>query len=518
MILTTLIRRGRVVDPDSGTDAVLDLLLGEERVVAAAPRIDPPDGAAVVDADGLVVLPGFVDMHTHSDFTVPDDPAAEARLRQGVTTDVTGNCGFSPFPLPAGCIGFGSFFSPRIIHGWPDLDSYAADLRERRPAINIAPLVGLGAVREHVLGPAPRPPDDAEAAAMRRLVEQALDQGAFGVSSGLVYTPGRYAEAAEIGDLLAPVARAGRLYATHLRDERDGLVESVAEAVSTAETAGVALQISHHKALGRANWGRTRQTLSMVDAANDRGRSDVAVDYYPYTSGSTGVSSLLPDGSLDGGWAGLRRRAGESAERLRLLRHLEGSAQFRPDEIIIGRSRTWPEASGRALWELGRDTGRTEVEALLGLILDEGERLTMIVPAASEDDLADVSAHPAAMHGSDGWLMTAAQARFEHPRNLFSTIRVLTPALLGRTSITQAVRGLSTAPARRLGLTDRGTLRPGSHADVVIADPARAARQPRNESAHTYPDLMRWVFVNGQAVVEDARLTGRRPGRVLRAS
>src|SRR5690348_3197237 len=132
MILTTFIRRGRVVDPGTGTDAVLDLLVDEERVIAAAPRIDPPDGAAVIDADGLVVLPGFVDMHTHSDFTVPDDPAAEARLRQGITTDVTGNCGFSPFPLPAGCIGFGSFFNPRITHGWPDLGSYAAHLRERR--------------------------------------------------------------------------------------------------------------------------------------------------------------------------------------------------------------------------------------------------------------------------------------------------------------------------------------------------------------------------------------------------
>ncbi|GLY73904.1 N-acyl-D-amino-acid deacylase family protein [Actinoallomurus iriomotensis] len=516
--MAILIRRGRVVDPDSGTDAVLDLLIDEERVISAAPRIAPPNGATVIDAAGLVVLPGFVDMHTHSDFTLQDDPAAEARLHQGITTDVTGNCGFSPFPLPAGCIGFGSFFNSRITHGWPDLDSYAAHLRRQRPTVNIAPLVGLGAVREHVLGPAPRPPDAAEAAAMRRLVEQALEQGAFGVSSGLVYTPGRYADAAEIRDVLAPVARAGRLYATHLRDERDGLVDSVAEAISTAEAAGVALQVSHHKALGRANWGRTRQTLSMIDEANRRGVSDVAVDYYPYTSGSTGVSSLLPDGSLDGGWTTLRERADESAERLRLLRHLESSAQFRPDEIIIGRSRTWPEASGRALQDLAGTDGRTEVEALLKLILDEGERLTMIVPAASEDDLAGVSAHPTAMHGSDGWLMTAARARYEHPRNLFSTIRVLAPALLGRTSIIQAVRRLATAPARRLSLTDRGALRPGSYADVVIADPARAARQPDNESAHSYPDLMRWVFVNGQAVIEDAKPTGRRPGQVLRAS
>ncbi|MES9605751.1 amidohydrolase family protein [Actinomadura sp. NPDC000929] len=521
-----IIRGGRVVDPGTGTDAVLDLLIEGERVTALAARIAPPAGATVIDASGLVVLPGFVDMHTHSDFTLQHDPGAPARLHQGVTTDVTGNCGFSPFPLPRTSRGFGSFFSSRLDPGFPDLDAYAAHLESLGTAVNVAPLVGLGAVREHVAGSDPRPPSDEAVAAMRRLVADGLDQGAFGVSSGLVYTPGRFAAADELRRVIAPLRGSGRFYATHLRDERDGLVASVAEAISTAERAGVDLQISHHKALGKANWGRTEQTLAMVDEANARGAVEVAVDYYPYTSGSTGVSSLLPPGSLDGGWPLLRTRAGEGAERLRLLRHLDGAAQFRPDEIIIGRSRDRPDASGRALPDYAAGLGRAPVEVLLELILAEGESLTMIVPAASRDDLARVSAHPAAMHGSDGWLMTAGQARHEHPRNLASTTEVLVPALLGRTPLDRAVRHLATAPARRLRLDGRGTLRPGAFADIAVADPGRAAAYESGRGTgegaapapeRAYPDLMRWVFVNGEPAIENSRPTGRRPGKVLRA-
>ncbi|MFI0370717.1 amidohydrolase family protein [Actinomadura sp. 1N219] len=516
-----IIRGGRVVDPGTGTDAVLDLLIEGERVTALAARIEPPAGAAVFDATGLVVLPGFVDMHTHSDFTLQHDPAAPSRLHQGVTTDVTGNCGFSPFPLPPTSIGFGSFFSSRLDRGFADLASYAAHLESLGTGVNVAPLVGLGAVREHVAGSDPRPPSDEAVAEMRRLVAGGLDQGAFGVSSGLVYTPGRFAAADELRRVIAPLRGSGRFYATHLRDERDGLVASVAEAISTAEDAGVDLQISHHKALGKANWGRTEETLAMVDEANERGAIDVAVDYYPYTSGSTGVSSLLPPGSLDGGWELLRARAGEGAERLRLLRHLDGAAQFRPDEIIFGRSGARPEASGRALPEYAAALGRDAVDVLLELILAEGERLTMIVPAASRDDLARVSAHPAAMHGSDGWLMTAEQARHEHPRNLASAAEVLVPALLGRAPLDRAIRHLVTVPARRLRLDDRGTFRSGSYADIAVADPARAAAYENDggpEARHAYPGLMRWVFVNGETAIENFRPTGRRAGKVLRAA
>ena len=373
-----------MVDPGTGIDALLDLLIEGERVTALAPRIEPPAGALVIDATGLLVLPGFVDIHTHSDFTLQHDPAALARLHQGITTDVTGNCGFSPFPLPRTSLGFGSFFNSRLDPGFPDLTAYAAHLESLGTGINIAPLIGLGAVREHIVGSDPRPPSDEAVAAMRQLVAGGLDQGAFGVSSGLVYQPGRFAAADELRRVIAPVRQSGRFYATHLRDERDGLVTAVAEAISTAEDAGVDLQISHHKALGKANWGRTELTLAMVDEANARGDIAVAVDYYPYTSGSTGVSSLLPPGSLDGGWGLLRAQAGEGAERRRLLRHLDAAAQFRPDEIIIGQSRNRPEASGRALPEYAAGLGQAAVEVLLELIMAEGESLTIPELSRSE--------------------------------------------------------------------------------------------------------------------------------------
>lgn len=519
--MTILIRGGRLVDPASKTDGRVDLLIAGDRVVDRGHGLVRPAGADVIDAEGLLVLPGFVDMHTHSDFTLDLEPRSPARLHQGITTDVTGNCGFSPFPLPQ-TSGYGSFFRGEDVQGHASLDEFAEGLSAREPAINVAPLLGLGTVRTAVMGDAGGPASVGERTRMRELVEQALAQGAFGVSSGLVYSPGRSMDRDEIIEVLRPLSGVGRLYATHIRDERDDLVAAVEEAIDTAERLGVPLQLSHHKAVGAENWGRTAQTLRLVDEANRRGMTQVGLDYYPFTSGSTGLSSLLPGDSLSQGWARFRHGLTVSGVRERTLTHIRSAAQFRPEEVVLGRSEAWPQASGRPVTELAADLGISPEETILRLLEAEGEVITMLVPAASESDLRAVAAHPRAVHGSDAWLMTSAQARFEHPRNLTSTIRVLVSALTDAEckqadALTRAVHQLTWGPARLLGLAERGNLATGSIADVVIVDPARAPAAEGRAAGDGYPELVRSVLVNGLPALLDGDLTDNRNGRVLRA-
>lgn len=354
---------------------------------------------------------------------------------------------------------------------------------------------------------------------MRSLVESALEQGAFGVSSGLVYFPNYCLSLDETVHLLAPLAEAGRIYATHVRDERDHVVDAVSEALTVARRAKVRLQVSHHKALGRANWGRTETTLAMMDAAAQDTGLAVGVDYYPYTSGSTGLSSLLPPDVLEAGFAHFRSRLTDASFKSRIRARIEDTAQFRLDEITISTSLSRPEVSGVPLLEAAESQSMEPLDLLLDLLAAEGERITMLVSAASEQDLAQVRAYPNSMHGSDAWLMTLEQAQYEHPRNIHSATRVLAPALAGQVSLEETVVQLATRPAQQFAIPARGSLAPGSFADIVIADPARADHYLETTAdGMSYPEIIRWVFVNGVAVIEDGVHSGRRPGRVLRAT
>lgn len=504
------------MDPATGTDGQFDLVIEADRIADVGPSPGVPPGSNVIEADGLLVLPGFIDIHTHSDFTLPVRPQAQARIRQGVTTDVTGNCGLSPFPLPPDRIDFGAFLDPGLARRWPDLTSYTDLLRDVRPAVNVAPLVGLGAVRLSVMGDADRAATDAELDAMNLLVEQAMEQGAFGASTGLVYVPGRYASPEEIAHLLMPVSNRDGLYATHVRDERDRLLEATEEAISTAAMAGVKLQLSHHKAIGRANWGRTERTLSMVDAANATSAVDVAVDFYPYTAGSTGILSLLPPGALATGIQGLKDRLREPQYLAEVTHHIESKAQFRLNEIIIGQSDSRPEISGMLLSTAAREAGQHPADLILELILAEGERLVIVGDAASDDDLGRVMAHVRSMHGSDAWLMSDDQTTYAHPRHFASALRLLAFSLIGDVlPLIIAVDKLTRLPAQRLGLTDRGTLQPGAFADVVVIDPGQLTDHADYLLPCRYPDAVCWAFVNGTPVVENRTPTEHRPGRIL---
>jgi N-acyl-D-amino-acid deacylase len=517
--MSAAIRGGRVIDPLHGVDVVCDVLIDDGRIVAVGVDLDTPTDAVEVDATGLLVVPGFIDIHSHTDFTTFRRPAAEARLRQGITTDVTGNCGFSPFPLAPENAWYGSFLDPDLQIRWQDLATFRDDLTEVGHTVNLAPLVGLGAVRLEVVGQRSGPATDAEIEKMQQLVETAMAQGAFGASTGLVYMPGANAEPDEIEQLLRPVHEAGRLYSSHIRNERSCVVEAVQEAISTATNAGVRLQLSHHKALGRENWGLTEQTLALVDAANARGDIEVRVDIYPYTAGATELKSLLPADALTGGIEKFRARITDPAYREEVLRKVDESGQYQPAEVILDASTSRPELSGKSLVEAAQSVGMTPAELVVDLVVAEGETLTIIGHAASDDDLRRVVRHEHSMHGSDAWLMDVDQAEYSHPRNFHSGLRYLSYASNDETlSMSDAVDRLSNRPARQLGILDRGHLGVGASADVVIIDPERLTMDTRYGEPCHYPDAVRYVYVNGEAVIIDGVQTDARPGLVLSAA
>lgn len=510
-----VIKGGRVVDGRGSVDAVTDVAIDGGRIVGVGEGFR---GRRTIDARGKVVAPGFIDVHTHSDFTLPLRPSAEAKLLQGVTLDVTGNCGFSPFPLDDGpeSIQHGAFVEPDLRQRWTSLGEYREALADLRPAIHVAPLVGLGAVRLAVLGSERRPPTPSELAQMESLVDAAMRDGAFGVSSGLVYAPSSYADVSELAALAAVAGRHGGFYASHIRDEADGVAEAVAEALEVGRRAGCPVQISHHKVLGRRNWGRVEETLCAIDAAGDDGL-DVSLDVYPYTAGSTTLITLLPPAELSQGETVLRERLADPEFRAEMAQAIHTRAQFAPDEVQLALVPSRPELSGRRLTEAAAEEGLDPAELALRLIEADGSHVVMLGFGMAEDDVRRVLRHPRSMIGSDGWLMSADDAGGSHPRNFACTPRLLAryvrdePVL----SLSEAIRKLTDVPARRLGLSDRGALAPGMVADVVVFDLERLEEGATYALPGAHPTGFAYVLIDGQVVVEDDHITGSRPGRVL---
>ena len=516
MIADLVIRGGRLIGADGLGLVEADVAVQGDRIVGVGSGFR---ARHTIDATSMIVAPGFIDVHTHSDFTLPVTPSATAKLLQGVTTDVTGNCGFSPFPLvhrTAEGDRHGAFFEPRLAERWATLAAYRDAITDIAPAINVAPLTGLGAVRLSVLGDEDRAPSETELAAMRELVGQTMRDGAFGVSSGLVYAPSGYAGPAELAELAAEAARHGGFYASHVRDERHGVRAAVGEALQVGREAGCAVQLSHHKVLGRENWGEVVRTLADVDEANEAG-GDVTLDVYPYTAGSTTLITLLPPAELSAGEAKLRARLADPGYRRRLLDAVRSGGQFGLDEVRLATVPSRPELEGKRLLEAAETVGTDPAELVLDLIAADGSDAVMLGFGIAEDDLVRVLTHPRAMVGSDGWTMSTDHGRFSHPRNFGCAPRLLAHYVRERGVLTleEAIRKLTVLPARRLGLADRGSLEPGLAADIAVFDLETMEERSTYDRPGDYPVGVRHVVVNGRLAVEDGRLTGVRSGRVL---
>ncbi|WP_165772668.1 N-acyl-D-amino-acid deacylase family protein [Tepidiforma thermophila] len=477
-------REATVIDGSGAPGFVADVAVEGDRIAAVG---GAPPGAREVDARGLVLCPGFIDTHSHDDGAFLRHPDMAFKVAQGVTTDVSGNCGFSTVPNEPG-----REYMPGDISGpgssWTDLESYFAACMAKRPAINNLMLVGHNRVRAHVMGLERRAPTADELAKMRGHVARAMEQGAAGLSTGLIYEPGRYAATEEIVALAAEAAPYGGLYVTHMRNEGDRLLEAVDEAIAIAREAGVGLHISHHKAAGRRNWGRVAASLAKADAAHASGTS-VTLDVYPYTAGSGPMWQYVNLSAIDREWA-------------------EG--------VMIATCPDYPEFEGRMVPEIAAGRGWTVEEAVREILTSpRGREVICIHFIIDEADIETNLRHPRVFIGSDGIPVLKGNP---HPR-LFGTMpRVLARYVRERgvVPLEEAVRKMTSAPCERFGIAGRGRVAEGWFADLVLFDAATIEDRATYAAPKQEPQGIRMVVVNGQVAYEDGVHTGAGAGRMLR--
>jgi N-acyl-D-amino-acid deacylase len=482
-----------------------------------------------IDAGGRVVSPGFIDMHSHSDWRLWDNRRAESKIRQGVTTEVVGNCGFSPAPVSDGfrdeMQGFALHLPAGMDFSWRSVGEYLARYESEGIAVNVAQLIGHGTLRLAAMGFARRPPTAAEQAHMERMMDAAMADGAYGLATGLIYAPGSYAATEEIVGIARRAAGRRGFYASHIRGEGATLLDAVAEAIRVGREGGLPVQVSHVKAAGRPNWGKVADALALIDDARREGL-DVMGDVYPYTASSTTLRTLLPDWALEGGIDAMLERLADPATRERIRSELTGGAEtllrgLDWADIMVAYSPSRPDAQGRRIAEIAAAQQADPLDAAIELIVAEHGKGYMILFQLDEADLRRALTHPHIMVGSDGSALAAEgplASGKPHPRS-YGTF----PRVLGRYARDERVLPLETAvwkmtglPARRLGLPDRGRLAEGAKADVVVFDPATVADRATYEDPHRYAAGVGDVVVNGRVVIAGGEHTGARPGRVLR--
>jgi len=496
-----LLRNGRIVDGSGSPWYRGDVAIRGDTIVRVAPSIAEP-AQRVIDLNDQVIAPGFIDIHTHARRGIFDVPTADNYVRQGVTTLIEGPDGSSPVPL-----------SP-----------FLKRLDALQKSVNIGTFIGQGSVRAAVIGDVNRKPTAEELDKMRALVEQGMKDGAFGLSSGLFYVPGTFTPTDEVVELAKVAARYGGIYISHMRDEATRVVDSVKETIAIGERGGLPTQVTHHKIIGKTNWGKSIITLRLIDEARARG-VDATIDQYPYTASSTGIgSALLPAWALEGGREDVLKRLKDpttrariKTETIRLIREERGGGD--PKNVVIARCEWDASLAGKNLAEVTRLrkmalTIPNAAEAALWLVEKGG--CQGVFHAISEADLKRILRDPATMIGSDGEIPIFGQAS-PHPRSYGTFARVLGMYVrdLKVISLEEAIRKMTSFPAQRLGVLDRGLIRPGMKADIAVFDPARVRDLATFEKPHQYAEGFSFVIVNGQVVFEQGRMTAARPGRVL---
>lgn len=496
-----VLRNGRIIDGAGTPWYSADIAVRGDTIVRIAPGISD-SAARVIDVAGQVIAPGFIDIHTHARRGIFEVPTADNYVRQGVTTIIEGPDGSSPVPL----------------------GPFLAKLDSLPKSINIGSFIGQGTVRAAVIGDVNRRPTPEELDKMRSLVEQGMRDGAFGLSSGLFYVPGTFTPTEEVIELARVAARFGGIYISHMRNEASGVIDSVKETIAIGERGGLPTQVTHHKIIGPGNWGKSVDTLRLIDEARARG-VDATIDQYPYTASSTSIqAALLPAWAQEGGrQAVLARlkdpatRAKIKAESAQIIRLERGGGD--PKNIVIAGCGWDSSLAGKNLADITRLRGMeptVENAAEAGLWIVENGGCSGIFHAINEADLERILRHPATMIGSDGEIPIFGKDN-PHPRSYGTFARVLAVYVRERKTITleEGVRKMSAFPAARLGLMDRGLLRPGMKADIAVFDPARVRDAATFDRPHQYAEGFSLVVVNGQVVFERDKMTAARPGRVL---
>jgi N-acyl-D-amino-acid deacylase len=520
-----LIQGGSLLDGTGAPSRLADVLVAGGRIVAVEePGRISETGTTVIRAQGETVAPGFIDVHSHADnapFLAEDDTS---KVMQGVTTEVVGNCGFSLAPrLPDTAPQLEALIArifPPLPWSWRTFGELLAATDARGYITNYAPLVGHHALRVAAMGMSDAPPNNSQQERMGNMLDEAMEAGAFGLSSGLIYPPGQFAQTGELTELAKRLPEA-RPYVTHMRGEGSQLLASIKEALAIGEGSSRRVHVSHLKTAGRPNWGRMQDALDELDQARARG-VDVRHDVYPYTAGSTMLTAALPPWFQEGGEPNVLKRLADESALARLRdqlgrddgtweNHIHGAGW---DGIVIASSDSH-EFDGRSLAQIGSSRGTGAFDALVHVLVQERLKVSMIVHSMREEDLVVAMGHEKTMIGSDG--LPPGMGGKPHPRMYGTFPRVLArySRELGTLDLPDALRRMTSLPAESFGLGDRGVVAPGMAADLVAFDPASVEDLASYAEPTRTPVGISWVMVNGEFVVRDGAHVGRRTGRRL---
>ncbi len=485
-----VIREADIIDGKGGKRFKSSVGVVGGRITALSE--EPLHGRVEEDGRGLVLAPGFIDVHSHDDFALLQCPTLEWKALQGVTTEIVGNCGIGAAPWPGAEAWYEKLNPGQAFPDYQDYSGYFRQIEEHGPSLNIGVLAGHGALREGGAPNTSRVLGARELTSVEAALDEALDAGVLGMSAGLIYEPGIHSDLNELVTLSTRLRGVSPLFTVHLRSEADDLLQAVDEAIAIAERAGVGLQLSHHKAHGRNNWGKVHDSLKKVDAARARGM-DVWLDQYPYTAGSTILQAIVDRGGLDSGPA---------------------LGKLLPEDIVIASSPGDTSLEGESLGALAlRFNCSPQKAADEVLRIDPGA--WVVVHAMAETDVCTVMRHPATLFGSDG---LPTQGGRPHPR-LWGTF----PRILGRycreekvLELEEAIAKMTYRAAQRFGLRDRGLVAEGAWADLVLFDPEKIAEGATYEEPTQAPRGIVSVWVNGDRIVHQGAHTGARPGRALR--
>lgn len=523
------IQNGTVVDGSGKAAYQADIAVKDDIIAEIGPHLD---GVAdkVINADGLVVSPGFIDIHSHTDATVFRNPLAESKIMQGITSDVTGNCGIGAFPVEMSqreamerYLEMHEHTLPEEGCTWCNFSDYADRLDRLHLGPNLVPLVPHGALRIAAMGSDDREPTAAELGKMKELLVTALEQGAWGMSTGLIYPPGSFARTYELIALSQVLAQHNAIYTSHVRGESAALLTAVEEAIRIGRESGVRVEVSHLKAIGKPNWGHGTQALHQITAARHSG-VDIAADQYPYTATSTGLTALVPQWAHAGGVQAMLGRLGDPDLQGRLLAAIGQEMDVRggPDKVMITAlgSERYRQFSGQTMAQIAAFWHCTAEEAVIRLLLEEKGAVSAVYFSLSDLDLEAIIADEHVSVGTDGYGLNAEKdaAESTHPRSYGTFARVLGlyTREKGLLQLETAVHKMTGLPAERLRLKDRGLIKVGMAADLTLFDPNTVSDRADFLHPHRYPAGIYYVIVNGCPVVAEGKLTGAGPGRVLR--
>ena len=512
-----VIRGGTVIDGTGSAGYRADVAIVGD-AISAIGELSASTAGSEINADGKIVCPGFIDIHTHTDFSLLVNPQAESKIRQGVTTEIGGNCGGSIAPIGDHSLKQAqkSVEEYGIEVDWRDMDKFLAKLEDTRIGINYATFVGNGTVRSAVMGFEERRPTEAEMGRMKDEVAKAMRQGAIGLSTGLIYTPSLYADTDEIAELAQVAAQHNGVYASHIRGEGATLFEAIQEAVTIGERAQVGVQIAHLKASGQRNWGKARRALEMIDEARSRG-IDVTADRYPYLAGSTGLAYLLPTWIKDGGTDVMLERLKEPQISVKIKAYLNSTARETQDywnKVILC-------TDGSTIEEASKERGMEPAEFVCQFLIEKDGRVSICHFSMCQEDTDLILKHPQVMIASDSSARSPYGKLGEgnpHPRGYGTFPRAIQEYVRERelVDLPEMIRKMTSMPAARVGLVRRGQIKEGNYADICVFDYENVRDNATYAQPHQYPSGIEYVLVNGRVVIAEGDHTGKFPGKVIR--